>query len=461
MDYVDCTLTIKNADQFDFELSDEQGKSTTRGCKLGADPFAVWTVNRLNHWINYGISVQAQLGGQANPCSIDDLQVVGLNLFHILFADEDVRKQFREAHQSFKIRYEEQKRTVDDPQLRMRMRLVFERAAEHLSALPWEFLFVPDNDEDVKRGFFFAGERTELILTRYVPPSDLLEKVGPKPKPPLVILVAESRPDGLGGISESDLEKVWNQLDGLPKDRVTVHRIPDKEKCPVLHYEALGEAIDYFKPDIFHFIGHGKPGELALIKGEHEDGYDERRGGAQENWVPSGQFQRLFTDHKPSLVFLHACMGAIASSLEGFNSVARELVYAEIPAVVAMQYSISNADAGAFARKFYEELGKGRDIDEAVKAGRVALGKKYPRWEHPRFGTPVVYLQTDRSVVMPGNEGDGVSTPAQTAEEPSYTSTRVASGPALSPTRPASDVHGERPIPSAAPESASPDSITV
>lgn len=87
------------------------------------------------------------------------------------------------------------------------------------------------------------------------------------------------------------------------------------------------------------------------------------------------------------------------------NSCALELVRSDIPAVVAMQYNISVDDAGLFAKTFYEELGQGRDVAEAVRAGREALGTLvHPFYQHPRFGTPVVYLQTDKPIVVPQHE---------------------------------------------------------
>jgi hypothetical protein len=161
-------------------------------------------------------------------------------------------------------------------------------------------------------------------------------------------------------------------------------------------------------PHILHFIGHGKPRELAIFKDKDDDDYDFDGEEKQTRWMTSEQFRHLFNKHKPRLIFLHACKGAAPDSHEGFISTARELVYAEIPAVVAMQYSISNKDAGSFARKFYEELGNGCAIDEAVKAGRLELGKAYPPWEHPRFGTPVVYLQTINAIVLPVPEPERV-----------------------------------------------------
>jgi hypothetical protein len=166
---------------------------------------------------------------------------------------------------------------------------------------------------------------------------------------------------------------------------------------------------------ILHFVGHGEAEGLYLIKDSNDDDYDYDKGKTQPLLYTAEQFRRIFRNarRKPRMIFLHACKGATQSQ-EGFKSTARQLVYAEIPAVVAMQYSISHFDAGIFARKFYEELGKGKGIDEAVKEGRMMLGMRTPPWEHPRFGTPVVYLQSEISneLVIPLPEPEQVSTRA-------------------------------------------------
>jgi hypothetical protein len=127
-------------------------------------------------------------------------------------------------------------------------------------------------------------------------------------------------------------------------------------------------------------------------------------------WITSQDIVGLlpFGDDKPRLVFLQVCKGAAPGTLESFKSTASELVYADIPAVVAMQYSISNDDARLFAKTFYSCIAAGEKIDEAVKAGRIALGQQWPAWQHPRFGTPVVYLQSNKAIVVSTGDKDRV-----------------------------------------------------
>jgi hypothetical protein len=125
---------------------------------------------------------------------------------------------------------------------------------------------------------------------------------------------------------------------------------------------------------------------------------------AQAFWCNSQTFCDLFSDDPPPrLVFLHACEGAKSETLESFSDLARELAAAKVPAVIAMQYAISPDHAAVFAKVFYEELSKGKDVDEAVRKGREDLGQPIyggkGTWSDKRFGTPVVYLQSERAII--------------------------------------------------------------
>lgn len=110
----------------------------------------------------------------------------------------------------------------------------------------------------------------------------------------------------------------------------------------------------------------------------------------------------------PRLVFLHAGYGAAGESIASLRSVAQELIGTQIPCVIAMQHEISYGDATLFATIFYERIGRGRPIDEAVTAARYALGTvpRFPRnsWDNPSFGAPVLYLQSRQAVLFPQPE---------------------------------------------------------
>jgi hypothetical protein len=406
LNYVDCTVTIKDLENVTIEYW-EKGVKNFRIGKLGADPFTKMSAERLNYWINFALRYQEQQPPKTPiPCQLADLQVLGLNLYRILFGhnNEGIGGPFTDAFRDF----ERSKAEKSEDDMRLRLRLVFESEAKELGNLPWEFLAIPADDNEVEHCVFFTGEKTELILTRCIPEPKMIKdkmiKENPKqlPQPKqerLRILVVVSSPLDEDLTARIDEKEVGHVLEDISK--VPAADIGNPLRNPTV--QALAKAIEERKPHIVHFIGHGREGELALVKAQDDPDFDETQPDEpQPRWVDSRGFKNLFDKYRPRLIFLHACKGAVATSQEGFSSIARELAYAEIPAVVAMQYNISNKDAGKFARIFYQQLAMGRDIDEAVKEGRLELGRSYPgQWNHPRFGTPVVYLQTNIPIVLP------------------------------------------------------------
>jgi hypothetical protein len=201
----------------------------------------------------------------------------------------------------------------------------------------------------------------------------------------------------------------------LQNDGIEVGEI--LENCTV---DELKGAIKRRKPHVLHFIGHGEEGRIALMKSpeEMEEDFELHEDRREARWCDTETVKTFFADHRPRLVFLHACKTAAgyAESLRAFTSTARELVYSEIPAVIGMQFEIESQDAANFADVFYREIAAGEDLDTAVAAGRRRLGEDPRRgaWADRRFGTPLVYLQTYKPVVLsppPPKDTDGGDEP--------------------------------------------------
>jgi len=448
MRYIDCTLTIKTPQSVSIEYVD--GKLTRqRDGRLIVDKVDMLTVERLNYWINYGLQMQAKIAQQSlakdrgiprneNPTRLDDLKLIGLILYKILFSDPLIEQGFQAAYDDFYRTYSEEQSSSQSADLRLRLKLVFEEHLDMLSNLPWEFLFIPGKGKPLE-GNFFSGQQTEMLLARYVPRSKLVSELSAKQEQ-LRILVVIYNLSGMGGFEEDETKDLLSKMQSIPHVEVSIlNNLTYQELSDMINLDSISRASHptlYAKlaiasgmgdPEdkeeketkrqwdpipnppyhILHFVGHGEAEGLYLIKDPNDDDYDAERGRNQPWHYTAEQFRRIFsnTRRKPRMIFLHACKGDTPSH-EGFKSTARQLVYAEIPAVVAMQYSISHRDAGIFARKFYEELGKGKEIDEAVKEGRMELGRRTPPWEHPRFGTPVVYLQSEiaNELVKPAPE---------------------------------------------------------
>ena len=101
------------------------------------------------------------------------------------------------------------------------------------------------------------------------------------------------------------------------------------------------------------------------------------------------------------LVFLNACETARVTKEKGldpFAGVAAAMVMAGIPAVVAMQFPISDKAAITFAQKFYPLLARGDPVDAAVAEGRRAIRLADARTME--WATPVLFMRAPQGVIF-------------------------------------------------------------
>jgi hypothetical protein len=189
---------------------------------------------------------------------------------------------------------------------------------------------------------------------------------------------------------------------------------------PAADWDALQYWISDFKPDIFHFRGHGEGGGLWLTKAREEvEAARARVREAQQRGEFSPEIfdegmlvwtegvAKLFDEHHPSLVILEACQsGAMSTDVVENLSLPRiaEQILARVPAVVAMQYTVNIETAGSFVQRLYRGIVEGRDVDEAVSRARSSLtkGKENVRdFADRAFGAPVVYLGSQGPLCEP------------------------------------------------------------
>ncbi len=81
------------------------------------------------------------------------------------------------------------------------------------------------------------------------------------------------------------------------------------------------------------------------------------------------------------LAVLSACKSAYTPRGNSvFNGVAQSLIWHDVPAVVAMQYTVSVKSATAFAERFYRELGNKQSLAVATSLGRRAMQTEHNQW---------------------------------------------------------------------------------
>jgi len=96
-------------------------------------------------------------------------------------------------------------------------------------------------------------------------------------------------------------------------------------------------------------------------------------------------------------------------------SLADHLARFNIPAVVAMQYAITNDYATQFAVGFYEALRDGKDVDAAVQSGRWKIWSASRRGQERDFGAPVLFTYRPDCIIEPLSSGQRARTTAQSS----------------------------------------------
>ena len=303
-------------------------------------------IERFNHWI----------ADDNTRYERPDFELLGQLLYETLFPlDPEQRKSIRTQFEADYSQFYGQ--TPASESDRFRLTLELHESASTLAAYPWEFLYIPEKtalgSRLVDGGFFLVGGRNKLILTRFVPKAPSAKLVA-KEGEPLRILVVFSHPDALpplGGKVTQEVIAVIKQLTDLGdvevrlEDNITFNALKKlmNDAPPPGDSEKPADARDSFRPDILHFIGHGKPNALALVRDPKDMRAEEDKtgqDGGDQDWRPDSDILQLFANHTPRLVFLHACEGAQVDSVGGFRDLARTLVYSKIPCVIAMQYTI-------------------------------------------------------------------------------------------------------------------------
>ena len=202
--------------------------------------------------------------------------------------------------------------------------------------------------------------------------------------PPLRILAMIARPDELESLNvDHERRRLTEALAGLEAaGRVQLGWVGGQT------WWDLQAALDSHAWHVFHFVGHSgfdaQTGEGVLAFAA-EDGGVHRLG--------ANDLAGLLAEHHSlRLVVLNSCDTARASAADRFSSTASVLMRRGIPAVVAMQYEITDPAAIAFARGFYTALAAQHPVDQAVTRARRAI--KLARPSTLEWATPVLYLRS-------------------------------------------------------------------
>lgn len=251
--------------------------------------------------------------------------------------------------------------------MRLRLRLT---DAPALAELPWEFLY----DRRLNR-FLARSHRTPLVRYLDLPDPPLPLAVDG----PLRLLVMISSPRDWPKL---DVEQEWSVLAGAlaqpQKDgRVVIQRM-------TANMSTLRQRLRREKFHVFHFVGHG------YYRSDWGDGVivmEDAGGGPQE--VTGEELGGLLNEYEATrLAVLNACEGAISDASDPFAGMAQSLIQQGLPAVVAMQFEITDDAAIIFARELYGAIADGFQLEAALAEARGAIRDVGNATE---WGTPVLY----------------------------------------------------------------------
>jgi hypothetical protein len=359
---------------------------------------------------------------KVDKLSREDIKLLGKALYQAIFPlGSEIRSHFEQAAETVAIQYANGEK---DRGLRLHITI-----NEHSLVARWplEFLY----DARTTNGLGWLGTSRTITLSRRLGGESKYSS--PPHGPPLNVLVVVSIPkNGRGAMSAAVVERIMDWANeqatttneptlmrkrsasasrftprGSPGKVKVMGKLPNYERVETEGVEYLGLAATWENlvaqfedelPDVLHFIGHGEiDGDIGYILLVSEEGTPVRVRGEDIANLISDPTQQL------RLVVLQACESAASATGSGFMSVATYLHRHNIPAVLAMQFEITNEFAIKFAMEFYKNLAEGQDVDTAVQQGRWKLGLP-ERYERRDFGTPVLFMISPYAIIMRESE---------------------------------------------------------
>lgn len=274
---------------------------------------------------------------------------------------------------------------------RLRLRLWIDNAAAELQALRWEHLcYWRDNVP------YRLATSTNHPFSRYFG----LSAADPEPlvTTPLRMLAVFANPRNLPEYNlsplavEAEISNLLEAFRNVPNSTMTLTLLPGQSfisdelhrrlSDAGVHLESGFAGLDRLlellsrQPDyhIVHFLGHGGYNQRHKQFGlffEDDMGNVEQ---VRERELATGLQE---TGRLPHLIFLAACESAkrLPEIANPFVGIAPRLLQAGVPAVVAMQDTISVPAASKLTRVFYRSLFDSGLVDKAMNQARSALAR--------------------------------------------------------------------------------------
>lgn len=270
--------------------------------------------------------------------------------------------------------YERSKGAAQDLRIKLRIE------AADLAGLPWEYLY----DEDDMPGFVSLTRP----IVRYLETAGGVGRMGVKGPLRILGMIADpstSEWPKLNVVKERD--RINKGIDALQHEgKVDFQWVPGGTGKDLMKKLLEGEW------HIFHFIGHGGveealpgAGASGFVVMVDEDGKPVKKFASDLAMMLTGARRSL------RLIVLNCCESARINVGDRFGNPAIGLMKTGwLPAVVAMQFPITDNAAISMSEGFYAALAGNRPIDDAVTLARKFIQEK----SRVEWGIPVLYMRS-------------------------------------------------------------------
>jgi hypothetical protein len=423
MEFIDFFLNPQSEQDFEI-ISSERGKTTTRipffeggidyhstlirALEMTADETPQFKPQMFNEgekqWLKK-VELLNQEETQFNPTATF-LENIGKELYQSLFPQGEKSENILKTAQ--------QRANQTEAELHIQFRFEPESVTTNRVAdYPWELIH--DGEK------FLAWHK--VSFSRYIAYNDARPNLKPVDKINVLLISSEAfdATQNLKKLERSERKAIRKGLEKASQEgHINLIDLADvMQKNPT--FETLQEYLtQQGSPHILHFDGHGLHGKkcgkcgkihaglkpqiclnqacgepLPEAQGylvfEDENGQPdyisaEKLGTTLQNLTPT---QKKHNQGKLAVVVLSACQSGMAlGGNSAFNGAAQKLIQHRIPAVVAMQYSVSIKAATQFAKQFYSALGQKEPLSAAIRQARIAMDIDSNQWYRP-----VLYLR--------------------------------------------------------------------
>jgi tetratricopeptide (TPR) repeat protein len=291
--------------------------------------------------------------------------------------------------------YERSKGAAQDLRIKLRIE------AADLAGLPWEYLY----DEDDMPGFVSLTRP----IVRYLETAGSVGRMGVKGPLRILGMIADpstSEWPKLNVVKERD--RINRGIDSLQHEgKVDFQWVPGGSGRDLMKKLLEGEW------HIFHFIGHGGveealpgAGASGFVVMVDEDGRPVKKFAADLAMMLTGAKRSM------RLIMLNCCESARINVGDRFGNPAIGLMKTGwLPAVVAMQFPITDSAAISMSEGFYAALAGNRPIDDAVTLARKFIQEK----SRVEWGIPVLYMRSSDGRIFDVEAPQPLATPAEAA----------------------------------------------